>query len=293
MNLIKKFFSVVGKIVLSGLIPIVIIMVGAIIYTICALISGASVDDVTSITGARWTQYLQIAAFIGSVFAMYTWFERNHGWSLGLKQQFGGTLATQGFFAGFILMSISAILIWAAGGIGWEASTWNQTLILSLLDGIVLFLFVALSEELFSRGYVQGLIKYHYGRTPAIIVSSMIFAFMHSLNPNMFETPYPFINICLAGILFAVARELTGGLWWPIGLHMSWNFFQGYVYGFQVSGTDPVPAVLQVTDNGPIQLSGGDFGAEGSYIASLVLILGIIVVYYLYKGKHKTEALKR
>jgi membrane protease YdiL (CAAX protease family) len=293
VNLIKKFFSVAGKIVLSGLIPIVIIMVGAIVYTISALISGASVDDVTSITGARWTQYLQIAAFIGSVFAMYVWFERKHGWSLGLKQQFGGTLATQGFFAGFILMSISAILIWAAGGISWEASTWNQTLILSLLDGIILFIFVALSEELFTRGYVQGLIKYHYGRTPAIIVSSIIFAFMHSLNPNMFETPYPFINICLAGILFAVARELTGGLWWPIGLHMSWNFFQGYVYGFQVSGTDPVPAVLQVTDNGPIYLSGGDFGAEGSYIASLVLILGIIVVYYLYKGKNKPEALNR
>jgi Predicted metal-dependent membrane protease len=292
VSLIKKFFSLAGKIILSGLMPLMVIIIAGIIYSIVAVASGDSLDDVSAVEGARWTLYLQAAAFIGSAFAMYAWFERKQGWSLGLKQKHGGAYAVQGIFAGILLMSLSAVLIWAAGGISWQSTAWDQTLIRSLLEGIVLFTCVALSEEIFTRGYIQGLIKHHYGTPAAIIVSSIIFALMHSMNPNMYETPFPFINICLAGILFSVARELTGGLWWPIGLHLSWNYFQGYIYGFQVSGTDQVPAVLQVTDNGPIQLSGGEFGAEGSYIASLVLVLGIIVIYYLYRGKNKTNFLK-
>ncbi|GMK49127.1 CAAX amino protease [Paenibacillus glycanilyticus] len=287
--LIKKFFSVAGKIVLSGLIPIGIMIIVGIGYAIYAAATGADMDEITKVGEARWTQYLQTVLFIGSALAMYAWFERKRKWPLGLKQKHGIDRGLQGFFAGILLMTLSAILIWAAGGVSWEASKWNQTLILSLLEGIILYIVVALSEELFTRGYIQGLIKYHYGTPAAIIVSSIIFALMHSMNPNMYETPFPFINICLAGILFSIARELTGGLWWPIGLHMSWNFFQGYVYGFQVSGTEPVPAVLQVTDNGPIQLSGGEFGAEGSYMASLVLILGIIAIYFLYRRKNKTH----
>ncbi|MCM3631647.1 CPBP family intramembrane metalloprotease [Paenibacillus glycanilyticus] len=293
MNLIKKFLTVAGKLILSGLLPIGVMIIVGIGYSIYAIATGASLDEISKVGGARWTQYLQTALFIGSALVMYTWFERKRGWPLGLMQKKGFSFGVQGFFAGILLMTISAILIRAAGGLSWKASEWDQSLIISLFEGILLYTCVALSEEIFTRGYIQGLIKFHYGSTPAIIVSSIIFASMHSMNPNMYETPFPFINICLAGILFAVTRELTGGLWWPIGLHLSWNYFQGYVYGFQVSGTDPVPAVLQVTDNGPIHLSGGEFGAEGSYMASLVLMLGIIAVYYLYRGKNKSNILKR
>lgn len=293
VSVIKKFFSVAGKIILSGLLPIGVLIIAGIGYVIYAVATGADMDEISKIGEARWTLYLQTALFIGSAFAMHAWFERKAGWSLGLHKKQGGTLAAQGFFAGFVLMTVAAVLIWAAGGISWEASEWDLKLILSLLEGLVLFTCVALSEEIFTRGYIQGLIKYHYGSPAAIIVSSIIFAFMHSVNPNMYETPFPFLNICLAGIIFAVAREWTGSLWWPIGLHLSWNYFQGYVYGFQVSGTDPVPAVLQVTDNGPIQLSGGEFGAEGSYIASLVLIAGLAAVYYLYRGKNYIGTFKR
>lgn len=282
-----------GKIILSGLMPLIIILIAGIIYAIISVASGDNLDDLNAVDGARWTLYLQCAVFIASAFAMFAFFERKHGWQMGLNQKQAGHFALQGFFAGILLMTVSAILIWAAGGISWEASNWDQTLIRSLLEGFILFICVALSEEIFTRGYIQGLIKYHYGSTPAIIVSSIIFAFMHSMNPNMFETPFPFINICLAGILFSISRELTGGLWWPIGLHLSWNFFQGYVYGFQVSGMNPGAVVLQVTDNGPVQLSGGEFGAEGSFIASLVLILGIIALYYMHRGKNKSSTLKR
>ncbi|GLX71390.1 CPBP family intramembrane glutamic endopeptidase [Paenibacillus glycanilyticus] len=277
-----------GKILLSFVLPIGAMVIVGIGYAVYIIATGTSMEEVTiKIGGARWTQYMQTVLFIGSAFAMYAWFERRSKWSLGLRQTNGADLGIQGFFAGIVLMTLSSILIWAAGGMKWEATEWDYTLLNSMVEGFILYSFVAFSEEIFTRGYIQGLIKYHYGSTTAIIVSSIIFAFMHSMNPNMFETPFPFINICLAGILFSVARELTGSLRWPIGLHLSWNFFQGYVYGFQVSGTEPVPAVLTVTYKGNTALSGGDFGAEGSYMASFVLLLGIIAVYYLYRKKKR------
>jgi len=226
-----------------------------------------------------------MGAFMVASFAMYAWFERKKGWSLGFKQKRGSVFALHGLIGGILLMSLSSVIIWASGGISWEASDWNPELVRSLLYGILLYVCVAVSEETFSRGYVQGLIRHHYGPKTAIVVSSLLFTILHGANPGTFDSPYPIINLILAGVIMAVAREATGGLWWPIGLHLSWNYFQGYVYGFKVSGTDSVPAVLQATDNGPASLSGGSFGAEGSFISILVLLVGIIGVYYFYRSK--------
>lgn len=288
---IKTLASVIGKIALGYIMPLIVLVVIGIVYAIAFIASGDT--DSNAITGAVdnvWLQYCQLFLFIASAFAMYSWFERKKGWSLGLKQKNAGLFALQGLAAGIILMAISAVLIWAFGGISWETASWNQELVLSLLKGIALYVCVAVSEEIFSRGYVQGLLRYHYGSTPAILVSSILFAFLHSFNPGVFDSPFPILNIFFAGVIMALARELTGGLWWPIGLHMTWNFFQGYVFGFNVSGTEPVPSVLRATDNGPSWLSGAAFGAEGSAVATAILIIGTIAVYYFYRRKNVLSA---
>ncbi|MNZ88491.1 CAAX amino terminal protease self- immunity [compost metagenome] len=135
-----------------------------------------------------------------------------------------------------------------------------------------------------ARGYVQGLIKFHYGQNAAIVVSSLLFAIMHGMNPGTFDSPFPIINLTLAGVLLAVSREVSGGLWMPIGIHLTWNYFQGYIFGFQVSGTETAPALLETTITGSQALSGGSFGVEGSFITTLILILGIVAVRYMYRS---------
>lgn len=289
MKRIKTASGVIGKLLLSFVLALGFIMIVGVVYSVIAIVNGANPNELTSsIQENKWISVIQFVAFIGVSFAMYAWFERKKGWSLGIKQQKAGILTVHGLLAGIILISVSAIIIWLVGGISWKLAEFNQELVISLLGGILLFIGVALSEEIFSRGYVQGLLRYHYGPTVAIIVSSVLFSLMHSMNPAVFSSPFPILNIILAGVIMAVARELTGGIWWPVGLHLTWNFFQGYVYGFQVSGTDPVPSVLQATDNGPSAISGGAFGAEGSLVSVIVLLLGITAVYYFYRGKNRT-----
>ncbi|MUT68763.1 CPBP family intramembrane glutamic endopeptidase [Paenibacillus sp. NEAU-GSW1] len=287
----KTHASVTGKILLSFLVAFIAMIIIGVIYAIVAVSSGQKLTDITaSAENSLFMGIAQTAFFAASALGMYALFERKKGWALGLRQNNGLSQAVQGLIAGIILITISAVLIWAFGGISWETSDFNKDVAVSLLQGLLLFVCVAVSEEIYSRGYIQGLLRYHYGSKAAIMVSAVLFTLLHSMNPGMFESPLPFLNLLLAGIILALARELTGGLWWPIGLHLTWNYLQGNVYGFKVSGKEMESAVLTATDNGPAWLSGGSFGIEGSLVSVVVLVLGTLCVAYIYR---KPNAAKR
>lgn len=282
MNRIKNLALIVGKLLLMLVFVFILLIILFIAYFFAA---GLTTSEIGGLLESDLLIYTQNAAFIAAVLTMYALFERRKGWNLGLRQQRSVLLSVHGLLAGFILISAASVLIWALGGVEWQWIGLNREVRFSLLEGLALFIGVALAEEILSRGYIQGLIKYHYGSIAAITASSILFALMHGFNPGVFESPFPILNILLAGILFALSRELTGGLWMPIGLHLTWNYFQGYIYGFSVSGTDPIPSVLRAVAAGPAALSGGSFGVEGSSISTIILVLGIIAVYYFYRGK--------
>ena len=69
----------------------------------------------------------------------------------------------------------------------------------------------------------------------------------------------------------------------PIGIHWAWNFVQGNIFGFEVSGGDAGKALLQATVIGPDILTGGSFGAEASVI-TVVLGLALSLWYLLRKS---------
>ncbi|MGO4274434.1 lysostaphin resistance A-like protein, partial [Paenibacillus sp. TAF58] len=152
----------------------------------------------------------------------------------------------------------------------------------------LLFVGVAVNEELFARGYLQGLVKIRFGTISGITVSTVVFAFLHTFNPGMWNSPLPILNLLLAGLLFALSREYSGGLWMPMGMHLSWNFFQGCIFGFEVSGT-PMSSLMKTEIQGASLISGADFGAEGSLVTTIILILGIVLIttYYRISAKQK------
>ncbi|MFF2094542.1 CPBP family intramembrane glutamic endopeptidase [Paenibacillus sp. NPDC058174] len=284
----KKFAAVAGKIALSFIVVLLISVVVGIVYTIIAVASGTGLEDIQSASQDNlWMQIIQTILFTASAFGMYALFERKKRWPLGLRQPDGGVMLVHGMLAGIVLISLSAVIIWAFGGVSWTSGEWNADLTAALLKGLVLFIFVAVSEEVYSRGYVQGLLRYHYGSKAAIIVTSLLFALLHGMNPGILDSPWPIINLILAGLIFGIARELTGGLWWPIGMHLTWNYLQGNIYGFNVSGTTVDDSILYTTDKGPAWLSGASFGIEGSLISIIMLLFGITAVYFLYRRKNR------
>ena len=87
---------------------------------------------------------------------------------------------------------------------------------------------------------------------------------------------------------------LTGRLWVPIGVHMAWNFAQGYLFGAAVSGGDLGPAIARSTARPgmPEWLTGGAFGPEGSLPALVVCtIVGAATLWLAWKaGRFSSDA---
>jgi uncharacterized protein len=153
---------------------------------------------------------------------------------------------------------------------------------LALLLPTTIFVCVGVYEELLSRGYqlrnaAEGLNLPFVGPRNAVIVawvlSSAFFGFLHIDNPN--ATLYSTINVALAGLMLGFGYVLTGELAIPIGLHITWNFFQGSVFGFPVSGLEPVGATfLSTQQGGPALWTGGPFGPEAGLLGPAAMILG-------------------
>ncbi|UJF31286.1 CPBP family intramembrane glutamic endopeptidase [Paenibacillus hexagrammi] len=230
----------------------------------------------------KGSMYAQFIGFVGSVFVSYVIFERRNRWSIGLGTRFFGRRLGEGFAAGVILISLSCGLIWISRGVKLHAVEGGVLFSSDMLWGVFLFICVGINEEMFARGYLQGLVNHRFGPRTGIAVSSLVFALLHAFNPGMWNNPLPVLNLLLAGLLFGVSREASGGLWMPIAMHFSWNFFQGNVYGFLVSGTQ-TKSVFHIQQQGPDWISGGAFGAEGSLITSMVLIGGILAIRAYYR----------
>jgi uncharacterized protein len=113
---------------------------------------------------------------------------------------------------------------------------------------------------------------------------------MHIFNPN--STLVSTFNLFLAGLLLGFGYILTRQLALPIGLHITWNFFQGNVFGFPVSGQMAGPTFIAIEQGGPDLMTGGAFGPEAGLLGILVMVLGIILIYAWVKIYHGRVDLK-
>lgn len=142
---------------------------------------------------------------------------------------------------------------------------------------LVLFAGVAVSEELFSRGLLMTVLKTTRSRAVILLVPAAIFAFLHAANPGFGWLPA--LNLFLIGLAFAVMFIRTGQLWLPIGFHLAWNFFQGNVWGMQVSGLE-TPSVAETYFTGPALITGGGFGAEGGVMTTFITSVLIMLLWF-------------
>jgi membrane protease YdiL (CAAX protease family) len=212
-------------------------------------------------------------------------FNLNAGWLLDLF--FGMAL-------GSMLMSGIFFLQLAFGWVSvigtFESAVPATSFWLALLLPVVIFLCAGISEEVLFRGYqlrnvAEGLNFPAVGPRGAILLSWMLtsgfFAVRHAGNPN--ATLLSVSNIALAGLLLGTGYVLTGELAIPIGFHITWNFFQSAVFGFPVSGLEPIGASFLATEQaGPDLWTGGAFGPEASLMLPVATLVGVsLTVLYV------------
>jgi len=77
----------------------------------------------------------------------------------------------------------------------------------------------------------------------------------------------------------------TKQLWLSIGIHIGWNFFEGVVFGFPVSGLN-VYHLIRITVSGPALWTGGEFGPEAGLIVVPAIIIGIGLIYLYTRSRN-------
>lgn len=211
------------------------------------------------------------------------------------------------FFAGAGIagtaISVVFLLEWGMGWIVIERYGWEFTAVptfsRSLINYLLIMLMVGFYEELLSRGYqilnlAEGL---QYGKIGtrgavflAVIITSIIFGILHYNNPNASLTSS--MNIIVAGIILAIPYVITGSIALSVGLHFSWNFFQGGIWGFPVSGLNFDTPVVQIQQQGNLIWTGGEFGPEAGLMGliGMAIMLGASYVYITKTGHELTVA---
>jgi len=202
---------------------------------------------------------------------------------LPLNQAFGKRF-WQGVPYGFAMLSLALALIAAFHGfsLGNVALSGADALKYGALYGIS-FLMVGLFEEFSFRGYMQATLGSGIGFWPAAIILSILFGAIHLSNGG--EAWFGAAMAGSFGVLAAFSLQRTGNIWFPIGMHATWDWSETFFYSVPDSGFLAKGHLFNSTFHGPTWLTGGTVGPEGSVFAFLVLIVGGIGVHFIFPKK--------
>ena len=255
-------------------------------------VAGVSIDDmkaqpVATLSGLLSGNYLwlmvllEFAIAVVSVGVFRLLVDRRSLGSLGWGLEAFPGEAMTGLFLGPALLGISALLMMASGHLEWVDINFDPS---SLFVSLGLMGLIAFSEEMVFRGYILGnLLDSFANKWVALILSGILFSAFHFTNPGIHTLA--FVNLFLAGLLLGINYIYTRNLWFSFLFHLSWNFFQGPILGFKVSGLS-LPALLVAEPKGDLFITGGDFGLEGSILNTTVSVIALCVLALLFERKY-------
>ncbi len=188
-----------------------------------------------------------------------------------------------GFIFGAVSILFAAFIAFAFGGISFQInySSESSSILTTLGASLLVFTIGAFAEEAFFRGYILQTFSRANLFWFGLVLTSVFFATVHLGNPN--ANLLAWFNTFLAGIWFGVAYWKTRNLWFPIGIHLAWNWFQGAVLGINVSGIKELTTapLFQTTTNPDFNwLTGGDYGIEGGLACTVALIFSSILIWF-------------
>jgi len=268
-------------------------LLGAILVVLLGVLSSAGLSLIpeerrSSMLILAGSQAIAFLAFTLSVVIARRFFDRRSFASLGLRwNEHALRDILMGFFIPGLMMGSIYLIEWGAGWLEFEGYAWQ----FEPLSGVMIEIFIILGafivvswyEELLSRGYWLQNLSEGLNLFWGVLISSLLFALLHLENPHM--SAYAGLGLFAAGIFLAYARVRTGQLWLAMGLHTGWNFFEGTVFGFSVSGLENPSTLIVQSAAGPELLTGGAFGPEAGLVLLPALLLGTVLIYGYTKSR--------
>ena len=235
--------------------------------------------------------YYELFSFVIILFLFIFWvkvIEKNALSSLGFVKRNWLKYLGWGIMFSLVQMGVIA-LIYQISGIGsFVLNEFSLEPILFILGLFPFWLLQGWTEEVATRGWLLTRIAARTNLPLAIAISSSLFGILHMGNAGV--TFLSVLNIILDGVLAGLFFIYTDSIWLVVAQHGTWNYVQGNLLGFQVSGTGADASIFSFTmGSGPDWLTGGTFGAEGSIITTLVLLVSLVIVYRLGERKERVD----
>ena len=272
-----------------GALPLLIVL--GVIYGITE--TGISLEGVPNTLGGLWMSLQLITAFsliYVILWAWLKWVEKRPFWTLGFEMKNALFEYTRGFLIGIFMFTGAIGILAAFGSVTFEqGDPLKQGL--AALPGVLLVLVGWIvqggAEEVLTRGWMLPVIGARYKPWLGLLISSLVFAIIHWLNPNL--SSIALMNLALFGVFAGLYAMREGSMWGICALHSVWNWVQGNFFGFQVSGTDAGGGTLiNLMEVGEDWLTGGKFGPEGGLAVTFVLLVSIAITLF-WKNKPTEE----
>jgi membrane protease YdiL (CAAX protease family) len=228
------------------------------------------------------TIYLLLSTLLSVVLTVIfrRYIDRRPVASLGFKWDRYQHHALTGFCLAFALLGTGTLILFFHKNLQWNNVHFQPD---DLFITLVMMMLVALGEEMVFRGYILRNLLQSMNKWVALVITALLFVMAHAGNPGM--TAIAVINLLLGGLLLGINYIYTRNLWYALLFHFSWNFFQGPVLGYEVSGIN-LQSVLEPELKGPSWLTGGRFGFEGSIAATMVFIPALLILFLVYERRY-------
>ena len=188
-----------------------------------------------------------------------------------------------GFAVGFAALAFAVVIATAAGGLRFSfgGAGMIAAIVRSLVASAAILFVGALAEEALFRGYPLHTFSRAQLVGLGVLLTSAVFALAHLTNPNAVPAAM-LVNTTLAGIWLAAAWLRTRSLWFPLGVHWSWNWALGSFFGLPISGLSLVSnPLLRGEDLGPAWLTGGSYGIEGGIVSTIAMAVFTLITWRL------------
>ncbi|ARC85859.1 CAAX protease self-immunity family protein [Clostridium argentinense CDC 2741] len=288
-NPILVIFMPIIVMFLSRFITVPIIRIAYRIYLMNN--PGESINEFIGKIGGGFGGGLQLILSFGSTVLIYflwvKFVERRSIVTMGFHLDGAFKKYIRGFLFGFLMIALSAIMLMLLG----EVEVSKGDLIFNDISMVFGFLFMIIgwiiqgaTEEIMMRGYALPVLGTKINIPVGVLISSSIFGFLHLLNSGI--SPLAIINLILFGVFAAFYAMYEDSLWGVCALHSSWNWAQGNVFGFLVSGGGNMGgSIFTFTNKTDTMVNGGAFGPEGGLVITIIYLIGIVILLLLQKKK--------
>ena len=282
------------------------VLINKIVYPLAVLLFAFLVPQLSAILGLPLTilgfnlnnsrpdlgfALILVGSFLPIFVLVWLWLlvvEQRPLWTTGMTRPVAKPYL-RGLGIGLLLFASAVLLLGLFGFL--EVENESQRMWLTLGGALLVLLgwvVQGAAEEILARGFLLPILGVRWGPAAGVIISSLFFSILHLQNPNL--SLISLLNLFLFGLFTALYALNEGGLWGIFAIHAVWNWAQGNLFGFSVSGIDIQSSILfDLMEAGPDWATGGLFGPEGGVVVTLVLLIGISALMFLSRRKTHGE----